>query len=148
MAESTTMLYGTDMVIEAEKGTGVVDLSGSSNACNIKMTAIVGEARVFNTKWVQRVITAKDCQIDLAAWYSSTADEALDYFKDWFAEAAPGSKQFTFYIPRKEAGADKIQGDFVFTGPSMDIKSGDNQPIPVQTTLMSTGAVTWTTYST
>lgn len=148
MASSTTMLYGTDCVIEAELGTTTVDLSGSSNSIKIAMDILIGEARVFNDKWPQRVMTGKDCTIDLAAWYSSAPNEALDYFKDWWAETAPAPRTFSIYIPSKTVGSDKISGDFVFTGVGADVKTGDNQPIPITTQLRNSGAVTWTAYAT
>jgi len=148
MASSTTMLYGTDMVIEAQLGTTTADLSGSSNTCNINMEIIKGEAYVFNDKWPQRVMTAKNCTVDVTAWYSSAANEALDYFKDWWAETSPTPRTFTFYIPSKTSGADMISGKFVFSGPSMGIKTAETQPIPITTQLSNSGAVTWTTYST
>lgn len=148
MTSSTTMLYGTDIVIEAELGTTTTDLSGSSNTANINMEIIIGEASVFNDKWPQRVMTAKNCTVDMAAWYSTAANEALDYFKDWWAETSPAPRAFTFYIPSKTHGSDKITGDFVFSGINMGIKTAETQPIPIQTQLRNSGAVTWTSYST
>jgi hypothetical protein len=142
------MLYGTDMVIEAQLGTTTVDLSGSSNSCTINMEIVVGEAYVFNDKWPARVMTAKNCVIDLAAWYSSASDEALDYFRDWWAEAAPAPRTLTFYIPSKTVGADKISGKFVFNGLNAAVKTAETQPIPITTQLMNSGAITWTAYST
>jgi len=141
------MLYGTDCVIEAELGTSTADLSGSSNSLTINMEIIIGEAYVFGDKWPQRCMTAKNCTIDLAAWYSSTNNEALDYFRDWWAETAPEPRQFTIYIPSKTDGSDMIQGDFVFNGVNAAVKTAETQPIPVTTQLQNSGAVTWTTYS-
>src|SRR5512139_1947494 len=107
MASSTTMLYGTDCVIEAELGTTTVDLSGSSNKAIINLEMIIGEASVFNDKWPQRVMTAKNATVDFAAWYSSAANEAADYFQDWFNEASPATKTISIYIPDKTVGSTK-----------------------------------------
>lgn len=148
MTSSTTLLYGTDCVIEAEKGTTTADLSGSSNSATINLEMIIGEANVFNDKWPQRVMTAKNCTIDLAAWYSSAADEAADYFQDWFNEAAPEPREFSIYIPSKTAGAKVVNGDFVFNGLSIGAKAAETQPIPITVQLLNAGAVTVTEYST
>lgn len=148
MATSTTMLYGTDCVIEAENGTDVIDLSGSSNTCNINLDIIIGEAAVFNDKWPQRVMTAKNCTIDLAAWYSSASDEARDYFQEWWDEDAPEPREFSFYIPRKEAGAQVLNGNFVFNGLKLGVKTAETQPIPITTQLLNAGEITMTAYST
>jgi len=142
------MLYGTDCVIEAELGTSTTDLSGSSNSATINLEMIIGEASVFNDKWPQRVMTAKNCTIDLAAWYSSATNEAADYFQDWFNEAAPTPREFSIYIPRKEAGAKVVNGDFVFNGLNIAAKTAETQPIPITVQLLNAGAVTVSDYST
>lgn len=148
MATSTTMLYGTDCVIEAESGTTTVDLSGSSNTANINLEMIIGEASVFNDKWPQRVMTAKNCTIEFAAWYSSAANEAADYFQDWYNEAAPTSRTFSIYIPSKTAGAKVVSGKFVFNGMKLGVKTAETQPIPISMELLNAGAITVTPYST
>ena len=148
MTSSTTMLYGTDCVIEAELGTGVIDLSGSSNSANVNLDMIIGEASVFNDKWPQRVMTAKNCTIDLAAWYSSAADEAADYFQDWYNEAAPQPREFSIYIPDKSAGSKVVNGNFVFNGMKIGLKTAETQPIPITMQLLNAGAITVTAYST
>lgn len=148
MTTSTTMLYGTDCVIEAELGTTTVDLSGSSNSANVKLGMIIGEAAVFNDKWPQRVMTAKNGTVDLAAWYSSAQNEAADYFQDWFNEAAPAPREISIYIPSKTAGATKINAHWVFDGLAIGLKAAENQPIPVTTQLLNAGAVTVAPYST
>lgn len=148
MTSSTTMLYGTDCVIEAELGTDVVDLSGSSNSVVINLEMIIGEASVFNDKWPQRVMTAKNATIDLSAWYSSVEDEAADYFIDWFNEDTPEPREFSIYIPRKEAGAKILNGNFVFNGMNLDVKTAQTSPIPLTTQLLNAGEITYEDYST
>jgi hypothetical protein len=148
MASSTTMLYGTDCVIEAELGTTTVDLSGSSNTATINLEMIIGEASVFNDKWPQRVMTAKNCTIDVAAWYSSAANEAADYFQDWFNEAAPEPREFSIYIPSKTVGAKVVNGNFVFNGLNIAAKTAETNPIPITMQLLNAGAITVTAYST
>ncbi len=148
MTTSTTMLYGTDCVIEAELGTTTVDLSGSSNTANVNLDMIIGEAAVFNDKWPQRVMTAKNATVDLACWYSSAANEAADYFQDWYNEAAPATKTISIYIPSKTAGATKISAKWVFNGLKLGVKTAETQPIPVTVQLLNAGAVTVAPYST
>lgn len=148
MTTSTTMLYGTDCVIEAEVGTVMTDISGSSNTANVNLEMIIGEAAVFNDKWPQRVMTAKNATVDLTCWYSSADNEAADILLDWFNEASPLPKHFDIYIPSKTAGAKVISADWVFKGPNLGIKTAETQPIPITTQLLNAGAVTVTAYST
>lgn len=147
MATSTTMLY-SNCVIEAESGTTTVDLSGSSNSLTINLETVIGEASVFGDSWPQRVINAKNLTIDLAAWYSSAANEAADYFQDWFNESVPAAKTFSIYLPSKTVGATKISGDFVFSGMTIGAKAADTQPMTIQTQLLNAGTVTVAPYST
>lgn len=148
MATSTTMLYGTDCVIEGEVGTVMVDLSGSSNKATVNLEMIIGEASVFNDKWPQRVMTAKNCTVDIAAWYSSAANEAADFFQDWFNEAAPAVRQIDIYIPSKTVGATKITANWVFNGLNIDLQTAQTSPIPITCQLLNAGTVTVAPYAT
>lgn len=148
MAASTTILYGTDSVIEVEIGTTTVDISGSSNQATINLEMIVGEANVFGDKWPQRVMTAKNCTVDCAAWYSSASNEAADFLLDWFSEAAPATRHVDIYINGKTVGNRVLSADWVFNGVNIDLQPAQTSPIPVTFQLLNAGAVTITPYST
>lgn len=148
MATSTTMLYGTDSVIEVEIGTLTVDISGSSNKATINLEIIIGEADVFGDKWPQRVMTAKNCTVDCAAWYSSASNEAADFLLDWFNEAAPATRHVDIYINGKTVGNRVLSGDWVFNGVNIDLEPAATNPIPVTFQLLNAGAITILPYAT
>jgi len=148
MASSSTLQY-SDVTIEAELGTTTVDLSGSHNKATINLEMIVGEGNVFNDPWPIRVMMAKNCTIDLAAWFSTASNEAADYFADWYNESLPiADRTISFYIPQKTVGSLKISGDWVFTGMNIDLTAAATNPIPLTTQLQNNGPITIAPYST
>ena len=63
--------------------------------------------------------------------FQSAANEAADYFQDWYNEAAPATRTISIYIPSKTVGATKVSAKWVFNGLKLGVKTAETQPIPV-----------------
>ena len=148
MTTSTTMVYGTNAHIEALTGTTVHDLSGSTNKVTIALEMIIGEANVLQDKWPQRVMTAKNATVDVAAWYSTASNEVTDYFMDWFNEANPAVKTIRIYPSGKTSGHMMISASWVFNGLNIDVQAAQTNPTPVTFQLLNAGTVTISAYTT
>ena len=148
MAQSTTAVNDCDVVVSLDNDSGVLtDISGSTNAVQIRLTNEIGTYRRVDNDYPVRRLLSKDATLSLAVLYSTTADEALDILRDWVSEAVAYNNARTVRVdvPDSSVGSDRYQMEVLPDGLDLALAADNAGPVMVSATLQSTGGLTVST---
>lgn len=143
MAKTTTAVNACNAAMALDSAAGAAtSITGSSNKVSIALTQELGEYVVFQDKWKSRLECSKDVTYTLQVVYSTTADEGFDLLRDWFYTASPGARTLTVYIPDKNVGSDRYQGEVRLASLTWDTDRGEAGPILATAELVADGTQT------
>jgi len=74
--------------------------------------------------------------------YTTAADEAFDILKTWFFTTSPGNRTLSVYVPDKNVGSDRFQGEVKIENLSWTLTGGSADPIIATASLLPDGAIT------
>lgn len=143
MSATSTAVNACDAGVWLDDDAGVPkNISGSSNQVTLDFSNEIGEYRAFGDKWPRRLECGKDARFRLRLIYSTASDEAVDILKTWFFADTPGNRTLTVYVPDKNVGSDRYQGEVKIDTWTGSLDRGDAGPIMVDLNLLPDGAVT------
>jgi len=148
MAQSTTVVNDCDVVVTLDNNSGIpTDISGSTNAVQIRITNDVAAYRRVDNDWPVRKVLGKDATVDIVALYSTADTEALDSLRTWAAEAIAYDNGRTLQIdvPDSTAGSDRYYMEVLIENLDIPLAADNAGPITVSATLASTGGLTVST---
>lgn len=145
MATTTTTFNAQDVNIMLDDESDVlVDISGSANEASIAAEQEIGEYRVFEDRWMQRIDGGLSVEISLVTVYSSAEEEAVDLLKEWFFINNGGPRTMQVDVP-SAMGGDRYSGEFRLADLNIPLEAAEAAPISVEATLQSHGAITLAT---
>jgi len=143
MAQTTTAITACDASIWLDKLAGTpVDVSGSSNSVALNFSQNLDAQYTFGSRWPRRFACGKDAAFTLVIFYTSTADEGFDVWKNWFFAAVPGTRTLTIYLPTKNVGSDRFQCEVHLESADIPATAGEGTPVMVTLSLLPDGEVT------
>lgn len=149
MATTTTAVNACDAAIWLDNASATAtDISGSTNSVAMNFDHQIGEYRVFQDKWPQRLECGKDASFTLNVVYDSTATTAFGLLRDWFFATTPGLRTLSVYIPDKEAGSDYYYGEMRIANLNWTADPSEPGAIAVTAELLPSGEVTLDTAGT
>lgn len=144
MPQTTTAVNGCDIAISLDDADGnLTDISGSTNAVQIRITNEIRTFRRVNADFPTRKLTGKDATADIIILYSTGADEALDIIRDWVSAAIDGDDARTLRvdIPDSSIGSDRYQMEALPTGYDLSLAADEAAPATIGISFSSTGGL-------
>ena len=86
--------------------------------------------------------------ISVGVVYSMTSGESVDLLTDWFFNHKGTRRTLSIYIPDYTIGADMYSGEVMLETLTIPAIAEESVPIPVQATLLPSGAWTKATKAT
>jgi hypothetical protein len=149
MAETTTAVNACDVEIWIDSAGGTpTDASGSSNAVSMTIENEIGQYRVFSNRWQKSLECGKSLTMTINAVYSTASDECKDLLATWVMANPSGARTVTVYIPDKNVGSDRWQGEWRIQDFNFAAYVTEAAAIPITATLVSDGTITRVTNAT
>ena len=107
MTPTTTPIVATNCVIMLDDAAGSpVNISGQSNAVEIKPENKNAEYRVFGSPWQQRKAgVGKDVTVTIKAVLTTTAAEVRALIEGWYFGGQDEARTLTVYMPDNNTGS-------------------------------------------
>lgn len=133
-----------DAAIFMESGTTpglMIDISGYANQINPQFSSKIGDYQVFQKHWIQRLVGARDCQLQIQACYSidDTSPQAL--FDEWHNADAKyrRPRRIIFQLPTDDIGDNSYDGYWLLDSYSFTATADNAGPILATFTVKQAG---------
>jgi hypothetical protein len=123
-----------DAAIYMESGTTpglMLDISGFSNQINPQFSSKIGDYQVFQQHWVQRLVGAKDCQLQIQAVYNPADGSPQTLFEEWHQADSKYRKprRIRFELPTGAIGENFYDGYWLLDSFSFTATADNAGPI-------------------
>lgn len=140
MAGTTTAVNACDAVIQlADENDVLMDISGSTNECNLGFTKNIGGTKVFGSQTPIRRQCGVDFSLDLTALFTTALNEARDVLFEWAFAGGTGSRRFKLMVPNSNIGGFTFTGKVVLQKMDLPLKADDAAPILIKSSMMADG---------
>lgn len=139
MAQTTAAINACDVVVKLDDAAGVaVDLSGSSNQIQMRLTNDLGAFKTFGSRFRVRLECGSDAELSFRAVYSVVDAEAARTLLRWYFTDR-GSRTFTFDVPSSAGGGDRFTFEVFLESLNVPLDGEDANPTPVEAVMRPTG---------
>ena len=150
MTQSTTLVTACDAHLRLDNDAGTpIDISGTSNAVEMEFAQEIQEFwTMYRGRAPMRNSGKEDASISIGVVYSVTSGESVDLLTDWWFNHKGTRRTLSIYIPDYTIGADMYSGEVMLETLTIPAIAEESVPIPVQATLLPSGAWTKATKAT
>lgn len=140
---NTESALDASIFMESGSTPGVMlDISGYANQINPQFSSKIGDYQVFQQHWIQRLVGAKDCQLQIQAVYSLDNNSPQALFEEWHQVEAKYRKprRIRFELPTSAIGDNFYDGYWLLDSFSFTATADNAGPILGSFTLKQAGA--------
>jgi len=150
VTQTTTGVNACDVDLRLDNDSGIpVNISGSSNALEMEFSQdLQAYWTMYRGRMPVRLSCREDAAIQVQVIYSTTDNEAVDLLTDWYFNHPGTGRTLTIHIPDYTIGSDVYTGEVMLETLSIPSSAEEPMPIPVQATLLPSGAWTKATKAT